>query len=677
MGSEIDLCTEAALDKKRPSHYGPIDRSRSEIRLLEILPSRNKNSIVSCSLKTVSLNDDTEYVALSYVWGTPEKTHDIFLNGTKTLVTRSLALMLLHIRNSVLAASESWGVSERIPSLFWADAVCINQEDETEKSHQVTLMRTIYQNAFMVISWMGPDDDGLISLAIKWLSLIASELRKKLRRKPDNDVFSWMREYPDIFRTGDGYPLDNQIWNAIHDFLHLPYWRRIWILQEMVLARDLWMVIGDVCINYDSLIMVWRWSEIIRHHRMGKPSFFPAPLWNRLALPRWVGWEVLQTVFGYRGVVSGNPENPDANARKLSALLYTQSYRATNPRDKIYGLLGLIESDITPDYSKPVADLYSEAAEKLLKEVGSLEPLNLAGIHNIDTTAFGLPSWVPNWHDISMGDRKTMPPQPYRADDGIKDFLSGDAFEVIDRTLHAYGFVCESVDRVEPDFDNRAFFQFCCDYASRDVGGDVYITGIPRLQAIFRTVCMDVDPKSMARFSRTPHRFAFEFIRDIIPEDEILNGAALLRRLGFHPGEEFLESYRRRFYDTAGVDEGELRLLMEVSLRFDKIHGPYDFLRLWLHVKQSVLSDFTVYAQIIRALCHRFFHTANGYLGLGPPATLPGDLVCVLGGCTMPLVLRRVDSHYLLVGQCHVLGLMDGEGVRQIGRDEIVEFRIV
>ena len=76
---------------------------------------------------------------------------------------------------------------------------------------------------------------------------------------------------------------------------------------------------------------------------------------------------------------------------------------------------------------------------------------------------------------------------------------------------------------------------------------------------------------------------------------------------------------------------------------------------------------------------HRFFHTAGGYLGLGPPAALPGDLVCVLSGYTMPLVLRRVSAGYVLVGQCHVLGLMDGEGVQPIrdGRAKIMEFEVV
>ena len=59
----------------------------------------------------------------------------------------------------------------------------------------------------------------------------------------------------------------------------------------------------------------------------------------------------------------------------------------------------------------------------------------------------------------------------------------------------------------------------------------------------------------------------------------------------------------------------------------------------------------------------RFFVTANCYMGLGPTITEKGDLVCVLYGCPVPMVLWRVDSGYLLVGECFVLGLMDGEAL--------------
>jgi hypothetical protein len=61
-----------------------------------------------------------------------------------------------------------------------------------------------------------------------------------------------------------------------------------------------------------------------------------------------------------------------------------------------------------------------------------------------------------------------------------------------------------------------------------------------------------------------------------------------------------------------------------------------------------------------------------------PPGILSGDLVCVLSGCYLPLLLRRPDSHYVLVGHCFVLGLMDGEGVERIndGKAGIQRFEI-
>ena len=57
----------------------------------------------------------------------------------------------------------------------------------------------------------------------------------------------------------------------------------------------------------------------------------------------------------------------------------------------------------------------------------------------------------------------------------------------------------------------------------------------------------------------------------------------------------------------------------------------------------------------------RFFETSDGLLGLGPRRMEETDFVAVLSGCNMPVVLRKVDSHYQFVGSCFVLGLMKGE----------------
>jgi hypothetical protein len=59
----------------------------------------------------------------------------------------------------------------------------------------------------------------------------------------------------------------------------------------------------------------------------------------------------------------------------------------------------------------------------------------------------------------------------------------------------------------------------------------------------------------------------------------------------------------------------------------------------------------------------RFFVTGRGFMGFGPQGIESGDTICVLLGCDVPLILRKVDKHYVLRGECFMLGLMDGEAI--------------
>jgi hypothetical protein len=73
------------------------------------------------------------------------------------------------------------------------------------------------------------------------------------------------------------------------------------------------------------------------------------------------------------------------------------------------------------------------------------------------------------------------------------------------------------------------------------------------------------------------------------------------------------------------------------------------------------------------------FVTEEGYLGWGPPGMQTGDLVCVIFGCDTPVVLHRVDSHYIHVGVCFAVGLMDGAAVSGASEesDQVQHFTIV
>jgi hypothetical protein len=131
--------------------YQPLDPENNEIRLLKLYPtdpSRRHGEPVECSLIITSLEDALSYKALSYTWGSQRHTEAIFLDRRGFKITLSLETALLQLR------------SDRV-RLVWIDALCINQDDSSERSEQVSKMRTIYERAEEVLVWLGPSTGGV------------------------------------------------------------------------------------------------------------------------------------------------------------------------------------------------------------------------------------------------------------------------------------------------------------------------------------------------------------------------------------------------------------------------------------------------------------------------------------------------------------------------------------
>lgn len=94
--------------------------------------------------------------------------------------------------------------------------------------------------------------------------------------------------------------------------------------------------------------------------------------------------------------------------------------------------------------------------------------------------------------------------------------------------------------------------------------------------------------------------------------------------------------------------------------------------------------DLAFHACLLRACLGRtFFITNSGFIGIGPSGMKSGDLIAVILGIGVSLVLREVNGrespHYLLVGECYVQGIMDGELVqrRLNSRTEAEIFRLI
>lgn len=125
--------------------YSPL-ADADEIRLLHLLPSTRQDPVVECTIKHFNLKWDLHYEALSYMWGSPTSSNSIEINGKTCSIRENLFSALLHLRH--------W----HTPRTLWIDALCINQEDNSERNHQVHQMGRIYQSALNVVVWLGPSD---------------------------------------------------------------------------------------------------------------------------------------------------------------------------------------------------------------------------------------------------------------------------------------------------------------------------------------------------------------------------------------------------------------------------------------------------------------------------------------------------------------------------------------
>ncbi|KAH8588662.1 heterokaryon incompatibility protein-domain-containing protein, partial [Bisporella sp. PMI_857] len=122
--------------------YVPLP-SDGSIRLLELAPGTDESII--CRLFPHNINEGKNYEALSYVWGDSNQRMTITCEGSSLSIPKSLHVALKRFR---LKSSSR---------VLWADAICINQRDDLERSQQVALMGQIYSNATMVLAWLGED----------------------------------------------------------------------------------------------------------------------------------------------------------------------------------------------------------------------------------------------------------------------------------------------------------------------------------------------------------------------------------------------------------------------------------------------------------------------------------------------------------------------------------------
>jgi hypothetical protein len=114
-------------------------------RVLQIVPASSHNQPICCTLATISLGNAVPYSAVSYVWGDPVSTKTILMHGAALSVRSNIWNFLQQMRSTI----------ESITGYLWIDAICINQEDISERGQQVAIMGQIYSQAEFVYVWLG------------------------------------------------------------------------------------------------------------------------------------------------------------------------------------------------------------------------------------------------------------------------------------------------------------------------------------------------------------------------------------------------------------------------------------------------------------------------------------------------------------------------------------------
>ena len=218
-------------DDSGPFHYEPLDYTKRSFRVLNILPS-TRDGRLRCSLRNELIPIIPEYCAfkynaLSYTWGPPEPLQHIELNGRPFAIRQNLWDFLNVAREQ-----------PEICRTLWIDAICIDQDNGTERNHQVEQMKDIYSAASTVYAWLGNSDDG-IDTAVDFLATPRDglnhffEAAHHLAQEKCEDRFSIIESMNSLFNR--------------------EYWDRMWIVQEVQSARLVKILCGQKLVPWTAV----------------------------------------------------------------------------------------------------------------------------------------------------------------------------------------------------------------------------------------------------------------------------------------------------------------------------------------------------------------------------------------------------------------------------------------
>jgi hypothetical protein len=680
----FDQLTTEAMHKNEDGElvYKALE-TKTSFRLIRIRPSMRYDAIVRCDLYEEPSPHEAPntFLAVSYRWDTSlGKCGRIIMNGEELMVYPKLERILREMRASYWA------------KIVWIDQICINQEDPIEKSTQVAMMDEIYGRSNQVrICLLVPG----VTVRGFWAHLVSLwdptrypaweeiEAADSLIWKLNTSRF--IQDYTPGNSNSNSNDLGELLsfapieqWKALAKLLDDPWFQRIWVVQEVGLAQEIYIHYGHTSISWDTFVRAM--AALARSNLRRFPE-----LLSTIELGHQKENAAIDNVL-----IMENLRTPSKRLPLLESIILCQRFQATERVDKIYALLGISSSEdpmigLEVDYSISPAEAFTNTARSLLRGDPGPEQFRIlrsAGFGQSDVP--DLPSWVPDWNlrmtSSSLGHRNDA--MDFAASP-VKEYAAPGVLHTSNGKEHGMliykGF---KIDRIKvlvdvstlpaPDSLLLTLTPFLDALAASSAAKTPYFTNQPPEEAFWRTIIADTHPLTRPAPDDYWRHWQHIFTRsDTLRSkdrtvDEESEFADLCRTLEYASSPDLIFTH-----------------LLATDLSKDRRdHGAGSF--------DAILNrsyDYSHEHDPRATLGRQFCVTEKGYMGLVPKTAGVGDAIVVLHSAGTPHVLRGPVTLYCedcevdvecwrLIGEGYMHGLMD-HTVSGIGEYFEEEFKLL
>jgi len=460
-------------------------------------------------------------------------------------------------------------------------------------------MNEIYSLAESVVVWLGEVDKETSESIAALVKVLVNLITRAGDQGLDSDASI------EAYRTAiSGTVLATWIQELLPTLYNMTWFSRIWCVQEVVLARNATMMLGDSELEWEDVGSVAEFLSNVEPAR--GLDYDTNAFYGEMSV-----WGA-STMYG----MQQKPQN------LFDLLGSCSAFKATDSRDKVYGILALVEPKteaqaVTISYESSAEDIFANVVVVMIQLYSDLQVFEQ--IDHGDEYHRGngnLPSWAIDW----------------------------DRFEYIRAIPHDSSTLsaCKDVDVKLQDHVLEL------DLKHLRLKGILYssVTYTHIIMSQEDTLKSNRNHPFLENFNEIVSRKATDFASKL----QLSN--VLARTL------------------TAGSTTNDPYPIADASSE-QQFTFIASFLRLIESLKSGV--DYVAFGQNLPSwdefleeaehVCtgRRIFETANGNFGLGPAAMRSGDIVVVLYGGQSPFVLRPYRDNFLLIGQAYVDELMHGK----------------